>query len=369
MTLQDDIIATVTQSWQDPLHSPLASALSYSYAIFYFIAIIIGAFIAVRAMRRYSQYAGKGTPHGPFAVNIMGEGEIHINLSKNDWFEEEHFNKIKKMEKEYQISFQEFKEEVQNGTIYIYDAKVTDHSKTWSLKEMRDMTIITNGKLQDDDFSIISKQGRFSLTSSILKEYPRTATAYPKPWSRNYTMNDPFGKKRDIWYLALIPNRPRKMVSPITGETYEITIPVVGDTESKASNAINLPTLIKLQEENEIKEQELTNYRKLLEKAQQRASTLNILLNKARHLLTQKIFVGYGRPLTPLQKASEIAWIVGAFFGGAYSYGEIPKYFPTLPAPVIAGAVFFIIIALREFVKKKSETVDDALAKEAEQSV
>lgn len=373
MTLQDDIQSFVQQSWSDPLHSPLASALSYSYAIFYYIGIIIGIFIVVRAIRRYSLFAGKGTPFGPFAVNYMGEGEVHINLSKNEWFDEDHFNKIKKVEKDYQMSFQEFKQLVNSEQISIYDARITEHSATWNIitTEIYDVVIITNGKLETDEFSKISKTGRFSFAGgAFFKEHPRLATAYPNPWSRQYSMNNPFGKKVHVWYLALVPYKPKKMISPITGEIYEITVPVVGETENIAKTAIHLPTLVKLQEENEIKEQDLTNYRKLLEKAQQRAQTLNILLNKARHLLTQKIFVGFGRPMTPLQKASEIAWIVGAFFGGAYSYGEIPKSFPSIPPALMAGAVFFIIIALREIIKKQNQTAEDAMAKEvSEQGV
>lgn len=372
--IPSEIYNFVNSWWQNPQNTPLGIAINFISTIAVIIMFAVGIFVIFRSMRRYSLYAGKGDPLGPFSIGFTGaEGYVHGNLSKNIWFNEDIFNKIKRSQSDFVLNFDEFQKKLEIEEMAIYDFKGTEHSRAWSWKEDEDVLVITNGKAESDEFSTPERKGRLTFANLLSKEYPKHITAISKI-SRQFEIIDPYGKKRYCWFLSLLPLNPKKIMSDgITQEHYEIVINNIGDKESIAQTAVNLPVLIKMQEEAEIDKKELQNYKTQLDKALRDKSTLNILLNAARSMLAEKLFVGHGKPMTPVQKATEIAWIIGAFFGGAFSYGEVPKYFinnatgqPYLPAPLVAAATFILILLFRELMKKKTATPEDAIAEAAQ---
>ncbi len=331
MTLQDDLVNLVNQQFpNNPVSSLLSQVISVTAAFFYVFAIILGLFIVFRFARRYSMFAGKGPQYGAFSVHwIGGDGYGHGNLSKNIWFDEEHLNSIKNQEPEFNMNFDEFSNLVEKGELFVYDFKVTDHGKVWSFKDTEDVVIVSNGQMESNEFSVAEKNGRFSFTSATFRETARTVGAFPT--SRHFTIVDPYGKKRDVWILNLIPQHPQKMLNDVmTGDQYQVVVKTIGNMESLAKSVVLLPTLIRQQDEIQKLTCEVNDYRKLLLKAQDKNKALNALFNKANEFLTQKMLVGYARPQTPLQRVSEIAFILGAFIVPFGSFLELPTSFPTI---------------------------------------
>lgn len=360
MTLQDDLINAVNQQFpNNPVSSILSQIISISVSFAYVIGIIFAVVIVVRFARRYSMFAGKGTPYGPYSVHwIGGDGYAHGNLSKNESFEQENFDKIKIQAPEWNMNFEEFSNLVESKQLCIYDFKVTDHSKVWSFKNTEDVIIISNGEMDSNDFSVAEKNGRFSFTSATFKETARTVGAFAT--SRHFPIEDGYGKTKDVWMLNLIPQKPLKVMNDVmTGDQYQVIVKTVGNMEALAKSVVLLPALIRLQDENNKIKAEADDYRRLLLQSYDKNKGLNALFNKGNHFLTQKVFVGNNRPLTPLQRVSEIAFIFAAFLIPLGAFRYLPTAYPSIDPTLVSFVVFIIIMVMREIWKKQQKKDDD----------
>lgn len=360
MTLQDDLINYVNQQFpNNPVSSIFSQVTSITATFFYIFLIAIAFVIVIRFARRYSMFAGKGPQYGAYSVHwIGGEGYGHGNLSKNIWFDEEHFNSIKTQAPEFKMNFEEFSHLVESEQMFVYDFKVTDHGKVWSFKDTEDVVIVSNGQMESNEFSVAEKNGRFSFTSATFRETARTVGAFPS--SRHYTVVDPYGKKRDVWILDLIPQKPMKVLNEvITGDSYQVIVKTIGNMEALAKSVVLLPTLIRQQDEIQKLSSEVEDYRRLLLKAQDRNKALNALFNKANEFLSQKMLVGNTRPQTPLQRVSEIAFTFAAFLIPVLAYLELPSHFPTIDPTIVSVISFIVILVMRELWKKEQKKQDE----------
>lgn len=316
----------------------------------------------IRAMKRYGQYAGNGTPLGPFTIMPMDGTHVTGNVSKDDFFAEEMFEKLKSVEEKFNISFADFKKLILDKVINIYDFKITDHSKAWQLTNVSDMKLVVLGKMESDNFSWRDAKGRFSITGAGFKEFPRNVVGWKG--SRIHKILDPWNKEIDVMYLELIPREEAVKILSDMGKT-EISLHIEHHPQSeKLAIAVEyLPVIVNMYKQFEIDSNELRLTKEALVKEQQAHATTNAKLNKARHLLTEKIFVGIGKAITPYQKGIEWGFIVGSYWLGWIVIKQLlptldnQQNYPQPPATIYDALIpigaFVIIVAVRIMMEKR----------------
>jgi len=369
MAITDDFNQWLTQ--QSSEEGIFGLIIAYIYPILILAGIVAVIFIAIRILKNYSMYAGVGERLGKYKIMMMGMFPMTGNLSVNDsFFQSDLVDRLKEVS-EITTGMEEIERLTNEKQLYAYDFKVTDHDEALDLKgNWKKSIIISPVPIQSDNYSWVNMKGEFSIVASGFKEYPRIVLSWIK--NKHYEIRNVDGSLIDIWVLVPIPKDIAiEIKEPLSENGTKMVLKEIKSGKEFATAVDFMPVLSETYRQIAISQKESDNLRDLLHKKDQELASKNIVINKARHLLNQKIFVGYGKPQTPLERGLDIGWLIASVVLGGFGYA-LPEMFPTLTGRISpwVGVILMmgLVIGIRILAEKK-KSPEQQLEKEGQASI
>ncbi len=176
------------------------------------------------------------------------------------------------------------------------------------------------------------------------------------------------GSLIDVWVLIPIPKDiALEIKEPLSEDGTKMVLKEIKSGKEFATAVDFMPVLSETYRQIAISQKEADNLRDLLHKKDQEISSKNLVINKARHLLNQKIFVGYGKPQTPLERSLDIGWLIASIMLGGFGYA-LPEMFPQLAgrvSPWVGVMLMMGLIVGIRLMSKKKVTPEEQIEKEA----
>lgn len=357
--LQSDFSNIFTETFGSSVSSGFAGIAVWLIPLIAVILIGIIAYIVVRILKIRFDYAGDGQRFGKFKIHVMGLYRIEGNLSKRDIFKKEDLVELAK-HKEIELVPDQINKLLKSGKLHLYDFRITDTSEAFDLTgSYKSSMILSANKLESDDFSWVDQKGERSLTSIFLKEYPRNLIAYHT--SEHYEVLNPDRNYDDYWLLDPVPLKENEKIDYISGsgKAYEVKIDHLEGGKNLSTASSMIETLSESFRQIRISREQVENMQDLVEHKDKELSKKNIHINKLRHMMNQKVLIGF--PDAPKQEHKELGlgWIVAGFFLGAIGIMIVPEI-PALSGkvPDWFGAViaFVVLIAVKHITEKKKDS-------------
>ena len=260
------------------------------------------------------------------------------------------------MHKNISVVPEKIKEMVKAEKLFVYDFRITDTSEAFDLTgSYKSSRIISSNKLESDEISWTDQKGERSLTSIFVKEYPRNVVAHHK--SEHHEVLNPDRNFDDYWVIAPIPMiDAKKFGDGYLSNSYEIKVENIEGGKNLSTASSMIETLSESFRQIRTSREQVENMQDLVERKDKELAKQNIHINKLRHMMNQKVLVGFPEKAKQDERGTEWGWIIAGFFLGAVGIIVVPEI------PMLAGKVpdwfgavitIVILIAIRHMSEKQ----------------
>jgi hypothetical protein len=360
--LQSDFSNIFTETFGSSVSEGFAGVAVWLIPLIALILVGIIGYIAVRILKIRFDYAGDGQRFGKFKIFVMGKYRIEGNLSKNeDFLNDDDLDELSK-HKDIELVPEKIKQLIKDGKLFVYDFRITDTSEAFDLTgSYKSSKIISPNKLESEDFSWVDQKGERTLTSVFLKEYPRNVVAYHT--SEHFEVLNPDRNLDDYWVLDPVSMKENIKFGfesdSKLGNVHEIKIDHLEGGKNLSTASSMIETLSESFRQIRISREQVENMQDLVEQKDKELSKKNIHINKLRHMMNQKVLIGF--PDAPKQEQKELGWgwIIAGFFLGAVGIMIVPEV-PALSGkvPDWFGAVIalVVLVAVKHLAEKKKDS-------------
>ena len=357
--LQSDFSNIFTETFGSSVNEGFAGIAVWLIPLIAVILVGIIGYIGLRILKIRFDYAGDGQRFGKFKIHVMGLYRIEGNLSKRDIFKKEDLDELAK-HKDIDLVPDQINKLLKAEKLFLYDFRITDTSEAFDLTgSYKSSMILSASRLESDDYSWVDQKGERTLTSVFLKEYPRNLIAYHT--SEHYDVVNPDRNYDDYWLLDPVPLKENEKLDFISGngKTYEVKIEHLEGGKNLSTASSMIETLSESFRQIRISREQVENMQDLVEQKDKELSKKNIHINKLRHMMNQKVLIGF--PDAPKQEHKELGWgwIIAGFFLGAVGIMIVPEV-PALSGkvPDWFGAVIalVVLVAVKHIAEKKKDS-------------
>ena len=337
----------------------------------YTLVIIIGVLLAVFKILRYAKsktdFQGTGERIGEFWINIHGYARLKGNLSRDETFlRRDDLDELAKSET-LKIIPEKIRELIEKDIIHVYDYKVTENSEPPDVKGQVKRTKL----IVSDDLTRVATQdrkGTRSIDSIWQKKYPKSVNVV----GEKILLKNEDGNIDEYWIVAVEPipkgfKEYRKEfgfpVGSIESMQFVQEVKFLKGGEELTVAVSYMKTVTEAEKQIRIYKEEKQQMQLQLDRSKDENAALNARVNRLKHMLTQKVFVKFGIPETPIRRITEWGWIIGSIFGGAFGFGVIPEIPSLEDFPPWGGValVVVIVIVAKDYHNKKMR--EQAVAK------
>lgn len=360
--LQSDLSDAFTETFGSSVSEGFAGVAVWLIPLIAVILVGIIVYIGIRILKIRFDYAGQGQRFGKFKIHVMGKYRIEGNLSKNeDFLKSEDLAELSK-HKGIELVPAKIKEMVRSEKLFVYDFRITDTSEAFDLTgSYKSSKIISANRLESEEFSWVDQKGERSLTSVFLKEYPKNVIAYHT--SEHFEVLNPDRNLDDYWLLDPVPMKENQKFGfesdTKLGNIYEVKIEHLEGGKNLSTASSMIETLSESFRQIRISREQVENMQDLVEHKDKELATKNIIINKLRHHLNQKVLIGHPEPTKEEPKDMGWGWVIGGFFMGAVGVIIVPEI-PALSGkvPDWFGAVIALValVAVKHITEKKKAT-------------
>lgn len=329
--------------------------------VIYGVIIILPVFYVYRSLTLRRAFTGDGRRLWKLKVNLIGKYMIMGNLSVHDEFNQTDALQTIKQDPRLEPVAKVLDEIIGLKQIYAYYLKVIDNTEAFDIKGNSKRTIIlSTEKLESENISWISQKGERNWINFGEKEFTRQVDCYTG--SQYFEIENEDENYDDYYIIEPIPLDPDSS----KGTRHEIKINRLEGGKQIAKSVSFMTTLAESLSENKIKDEAIANFEKIIEKKDQELFNKNARINRLRHLLNQKVYVGYGKAQIPLIKGVEWGWMLAFWIAGAGGFlisNEMPQLTRTIP-PIGFAIIGLMVVAGLRTMKNKQKEIDETIEAE-----